>query len=269
MNSAAPVAIDSKRGVIIPTYNSGRLLEETVRQVIANWRPVIVVVDGSTDGSDDPVVALAGSEPGLHVLVSDKNEGKGAAVASGMRFAADAGLTHAAVFDADGQHNAPDLPRFMQASRDRPQAMILGLPVFGKEAPRLRVLGHHLANAFTALETCGGGIGDALCGLRVYPVLQAIAIFRSVRGARGFGVETQLAVRLSWQGVPAVNIPTAVSYVSLEDGGISHYRYLRDNAAMVVTHAMLLAGAIRRYPKLIARRTASAIRRMRASGAPA
>lgn len=268
MSSVAPVAIDSKRGVIIPSYNSGLLLEQTVRQVIAHWRPVIVVVDGSTDGSADPVVALARTESGLHVLVSEANEGKGAAVASGMRFAADAGLTHAAVFDADGQHNAPDLPRFMKASREHPEAMILGLPVFGDDAPRLRVFGHHVANAFTAVETCAGGIGDALCGLRVYPVLPAIGVFRSVRGARGFGVETHLAVRLSWQGVPAINLPTPVRYVSRTAGGISHYRYLRDNAAMVRTHATLLAGAILRYPRLIARGVARHVRRVRGPEAP-
>lgn len=254
MGNAAPVVIDNRRGVIIPTYNTGPLLGQTVRDVLAVWRPVIVVVDGSTDGSADEVIALARTEPGLHVLIAKKNEGKGAAIASGLRFAAEAGLTHAAVFDADGQHHAPDIPRFMEASRANPDAMILGVPVFGEDAPRVRVLGHHVANFFTALETCYGGIGDALCGFRVYPVLPSLEILGSVRGARGFGVETHLAVRLSWQGVPAVNLPTPVRYRPREMGGISHYCYVADNLRMIRIHAGLLAGTAWRLPSLAMRR---------------
>ena len=252
-----PPAIDARRGVIIPSFNSGPLLAETVREVLAFWRPVIVVIDGSTDGSGRSIAEASQGVAGLHVLTSTKNEGKGAAVASGLRFAAGHGITHAAVFDADGQHHAPDLPRFMEASRQNPWAMILGLPVFGPDAPLIRIFGHRLANFFCALETCGGGIGDSLFGFRIYPVQPALEVFRKTRGARGFDVETRLAVRLCWGGVPAVNLETPVRYRTRASGGISHYRYVRDNLLMVRTHAALLAGAAIRYPSLMLRRIAS------------
>ena len=256
-----PPATDTRRGVVIPSYNSGPLLAETVRDVLSVWLPVIVVVDGSTDGSGAEVANLAATTPGLHVLESAKNQGKGCAIASGLRFAADLGLTHVAVFDADGQHHAPDLPKFMEASRRDPGAMILGRPVFGPDAPRVRIAGHALANFFSAVETCGGGIGDSLFGFRVYPVLPALEVFRQTRGGRGFDAETQLAVRLCWSGVRAANLPTPVRYRTAQAGGISHFRYWRDNILLVRAHAALLAGAARRYPSLALRRLKSAISR--------
>ena len=252
MNPAGPSPVDARHGVIIPTYNSGPLLAETVREVLAFCRTVIVVVDGSTDGSAEPVLAMALGEPGLQVLISEKNQGKGTAIASGLRLAADSGLTHAATFDADGQHHAPDLPRFVEASRENPEAMILGQPVFGDEAPLIRILGHRVSNFFTALETCLGGIADSLCGFRVYPVVPALEVLRATRGARGFDVETQLAVRLRRRGIPAINLPTTVRYRTRATGGISHYRYVRDNLVMVRAHAILLAGAPFAYPRLMA-----------------
>ncbi len=263
--TAAPPESDARRGVVMPSYNSGRLLAATVREVLAVWRPVIVVVDGSTDGSGAEVADLAAAIPGLHLLESFENQGKGCAIASGLRFAADLGLTHAAVFDADGQHHAPDLPRFMEASRREPEAMILGVPIFGPDAPRVRIAGHVLANFFSAVETCGGGIGDSLFGFRVYPVMPALEVFRQMRGGRGFDAETQLAVRLCWSGIRAVDVPTPVRYRAAADGGISHFRYLRDNLVLVRAHAALLAGAARRYPSLALRRLKSAISRARGS----
>ncbi len=268
MDAAVAPVIDTRRGVVIPSYNSGPLLAETVRQVLEVWRPVIVVIDGSTDGSDRSVTALAATTPGLHVLTSTENLGKGCAIASGMRHAADQGLTHVAVFDADGQHHAPDLPRFIEASRENSPAMILGRPVFGPDAPRMRIFGHHLANFFSALETCGGGIGDVLFGFRVYPVVPALEVLRQPRRARGFDVETQLAVRLSWAGVPCVNLETPVIYRPKGAGGISHYRYWRDNILMIRTHAKLLAGAAFRYPALVLRRLAPLLPRFKREEEP-
>ncbi len=232
--------IDQRHGVIIPSFNSGPQLEKTVREVLAHWRPVIVVIDGSTDGSDKAIRSLAASTPGLHMLFSADNQGKGCAIMSGMRLAADQGLTHIATFDADGQHHAPDLVRFIETSRKNPSAMILGAPVFGPDAPRIRVMGHRIANFFSTLETYGAGLGDSLFGFRVYPVFPSLSIFRKIRNIHGFDVETQLVVRLSWKGIPAINLSTPVTYRSKAEGGISHFRYVRDNLLLIRTHALLV-----------------------------
>jgi hypothetical protein len=239
------------RCVIIPSYNSGRLLQETVRSVMAVWPLVVVVIDGSTDASERPVLEWAQTEPALHVIQLNENSGKGAAVLAGLEWAHQRGWTHAAVFDADGQHEAADLPRFMDASRLYPEAMILGLPVFGPDAPTIRVLGRRLGNWLTHLETLWGGIGDSLFGFRVYPVESSLRIMHNINGAREFDFDTQLVVRLFWSGVPPLNLPTPVSYRTAQAGGVTHFNYFRDNLLLTAVHTRLILLALLQLPRLV------------------
>lgn len=246
--------------VIIPTYNSGMLLEQTVREVLTVCKPVIVVVDGSTDSSEAPLMLLAAEEPQLRLIIQKENSGKGGAVLAGMEFAAARGFTHAAVFDADGQHEAKDLEVFRQASANHPEAMILGEPVFGEEAPALRVNGRKFGNWWTNLETLWGGIHDSLFGFRVYPIVPSVEILRSIRGGRRFDFDTQLAVRLYWRGVPPLNIPTRVYYRERAEGGVSHFKYLSDNLLLFRIHAQLTLLAMLRLPRLLRFRLRSALK---------
>ena len=106
--------------VLIPSYNPGPKVVETVLAARRQWNPVWVVVDGSTDGSADALRTLAAGDPGLRVLVLPENRGKGAAVLEGITTAAAAGFTHALTMDSDGQHPAELIPAFMLASQARP-----------------------------------------------------------------------------------------------------------------------------------------------------
>lgn len=139
--------------VLIPSYNPGRTVIDTVRAARRQWAPVWVVVDGSTDGSDAWLQAMAADDPGLRVIVQPANQGKGAAVLEGITRARAEGFTHALTMDSDGQHPADLIPRFMQASQAQPEAMVLGKPVFGPEAPALRVNGRKVSNGWANLET--------------------------------------------------------------------------------------------------------------------
>lgn len=242
----ATVPLDSRRAVLIPSYNSGPLLEQTVRAVLSVWRPVLVVLDGSTDGSGEAVATLGRGEPGLHVIEQSGNSGKGAAVCAGWNLLADRLFTHAAVFDADGQHEAADIPRFMQASEERPEALIMGMPVFGADAPRVRKIGHRIADFWARLETPGSRVGSSLFGFRVYPLLASLRIMQDTRLGRGFDFDTWTAVRLAQTGTPTVRISTPVRYHLPANDRISHFRYLRDNLLLFRTHARLLAHAARR-----------------------
>lgn len=235
---------DERRAVLIPSYNSGPLLMQTVRAVLAVWRPVVVVLDGSNDGSGQRVATLAREEDGLHLLEQTRNSGKGAAVLAGWRFLTEQGFTHAAVLDADGQHDANDLPRFMEAAATHPQSLIMGVPVFGPDAPRIRRLGHRIADFWARLEAPDSNLGSSLFGFRVYPVLPAMDIMQTTHLGRGFDFDTLLAVRLAQTGTPLVNLPTPVRYRPTAQGGISHFRYLRDNILLIRTHARLLLHAL-------------------------
>jgi glycosyltransferase involved in cell wall biosynthesis len=224
--------------VLIPAYNPGRLLEETVRDALLNWGDVWVVVDGSTDASHERLGP--GSAPGLNVIVRTQNGGKGSAVLTGARAALESGFTHALVMDADGQHPAQSIPFFMEASRAAPEALICGVPVFGPEAPRARLYGRKLSVGLVHLETSGKGAADPLFGFRVYPLKPLIRSLESTGGGRGYDFDPEMAVRLAWAGTPAINIEAACRYVSRDRGGISHFHYVRDNLRMVAMHARLI-----------------------------
>ena len=227
--------------VLIPSYNTGSILLPTVEEACAAWRPVWVVVDGSTDGSDRTLNGAA-CRPD-RMLSLPRNAGKGAAVLHGMRAAEAQGFTHALVMDADGQHSTADIGRFMAASRDRPDAMVLGQPVFGPDAPLPRVLGRRISNVLTRLETAPASVGDGLFGFRVYPIDPLRRIMERSRFMRRFDFDPEAVVRLAWHGCPAVNLPTRVRYPSRAEGGVSHFRYARDNLLLALMHARLLAGA--------------------------
>ena len=240
--------------VLIPSYNPGARALEAVRAARANWAPVWVVVDGSTDGSAAALTALAGTDPALRVLVRSRNGGKGAAVLDGLIAARRAGFTHALTMDADGQHPAECIGAFMSASLAAPAAMVLGDPVFDASAPEIRRRGRRIANWCTNLETLWAGVHDTLFGFRVYPIAPLIAVMQRSRWMRRFDFDAEAAVRLCWRRVPLVNLPAPVKYFTPDEGGVSHFNYWRDNALLTSMYLRLLAGFVLRLPVLIARR---------------
>ena len=237
--------------VLIPSYNTGSaLLQSTVKAVLSHHPDVWVVIDGSTDGSGDALAGWEERHPGLKVFNLPNNVGKGAAVLHGAKCAEEEGVTHLLAMDADGQHPAGRIEKFVHVANEHPDAMLLGCAVFGPEAPQLRVQGRKISNAWSNLETLGWGIGDSLFGMRVYPVKALLKAFQSTWFGRRFDFDTEMAVRIAWQGVPIVNVPTAVKYLSKDEGGVSQFRYFRDNTLLTWMHARLLIGFVLRLPLL-------------------
>lgn len=239
--------------VLIPSYNPGSKVVDVVAAVRAHWSPVWVVVDGSDDGSGEALDLLACSDPELRVLHLHRNCGKGAAVLRGLELAVEAGFSHVLTMDSDGQHSEKSIAEFMTASAAFPTAMILGEPQFDTSAPNLRVRGRRISNWWANLETLWAGIHDSLFGFRVYPIEPLLRIMRHQFWMRRFDFDVEAAVRLSWQGVPAVNIPAPVSYFRPDQGGVSHFRYGRDNALLTWMHARLFVGFLLRFPVLLLR----------------
>jgi len=244
--------------VLIPSYNPGTRVLATVRAARAQWEPVWVVADGSTDGSTEALTTLAQADAGVRVLVRARNGGKGAALFDGFLEAHRAGFTHALTLDADGQHPADCIGAFMRASAAAPQAMILGDPVFDASAPRIRLRGRRIANWSTNVVTLWAGIRDTLFGFRVYPIAPVVRVMRRSRWMRRFDFDAEVVVRLSWAGVPVVNLPAPVHYFTPAEGGVSHFNYWRDNVLLTSMYLRLLPGALFRLPVLIARRALNA-----------
>lgn len=242
--------------ILIPSYNTGGRVLQTVWDARQIWQPVWVVVDGSTDGTLEALRALARNDPDIRVLALPRNRGKGAAILHGLREAEAAGYTHAMTLDADGQHPTDKIREFMAASGANPEALILGLPVFDASAPRARMHGRKLSNWCAELETLGAGIGDSLYGFRVYPIAPLRGIMERQPWMRRFDFDAEAAVRLCWRGVRPINLAAPVKYFRPEEGGVSHFRYLRDNALLTWMHTRLILEGLVRLPFLLGRRLA-------------
>ncbi|MDE2625948.1 MAG: glycosyltransferase family 2 protein [Burkholderiales bacterium] len=240
--------------VIIPSYNTGPKVYDTVRAARAQWAPVWVVVDGSTDGTAEGLAQLAADDPDLRLIVLPQNQGKGAAVLAALEAARAQGYTHALTMDSDGQHPADLIRTFMESSLTHIDAMVLGQPVFDASAPLLRVRGRRISNGWTDLETLGAGIGDSLYGFRVYPIAELIGVMRHQPWMRRFDFDTEAVVRLAWAGVAPINRAAPVKYLSAEEGGVSHFHYGRDNALLTWMHTRLVIEFLLRLPLLLRQR---------------
>lgn len=230
--------------VLIPSYNTGRRLLSTVVEALEKGFPILVVIDGSTDGSERPVIDLARRTAELEVIVRPRNGGKGAAVLTGTHRAIGRGYTHILAMDADGQHPATHISSFFEAAEHGPEALIAGVPQFGPEAPKERMAGHRLCVRLAAWETLNAGVIDPLFGFRVYPTVALRDTMERTRTGRGFDFDPEIAVRLAWSGIPTVNLPAPCRYLSRAEGGVSHFNYVRDNLKMVRLHARLAASLL-------------------------
>lgn len=243
--------------VLIPSYNPGPKVYETVRDARRYWNPVWVVVDGSNDGTGEGLLRMAAEDPGLNVTVLPANQGKGAAVLAGLERASAQGFTHVLTMDSDGQHPAASIPQFMRASAAQPECMVLGVPAFDESAPSLRVKGRRISNWWANLETLWMGIGDSLFGFRVYPIQPLRKIMLRQRWMRRFDFDPEAAVRMCWLGVKPLNVSAPVRYLSANEGGVSHFNYWRDNVLLTWMHTRLFLEFVLRLPLLIGRRVQS------------
>jgi glycosyltransferase involved in cell wall biosynthesis len=235
---------------LIPIFDHDRTIRDVVKSLEPYATRCFIVDDGSGDATAGVLRALESEFEEVLVHRLPDNRGKGAAIVRGLELAAEHGFTHAVTLDADGQHDVRDVPRFLEASRDDPDALVLGQPVFDASVPKARLWGRQLSCGLVRLETLSGAICDPLCGFRSIPVVAALAVLRSARYGRRMEFDPELAVRMVLAGTPVVNVPTLVRY---PPGGTSHFRMFRDNARISWFHTRMIASMLLRLPALAAR----------------
>jgi glycosyltransferase involved in cell wall biosynthesis len=236
---------------VIPVYEHGRPAARVVDAVRAGGLDAILVDDGSGPDCAAALDAIARDASGIRLLRHATNQGKGAAVQTGLRAAALHGYTHALQIDADGQHALTDIGRFVAESRAHPEAVVCGEPVFAADAPRSRLYGRRLTNFWVSVNTWTRALPDAMCGFRVYPLGATVPLLDRFRLGRRMDFDIEILVRLHWQGVPMRWLRTAIAY---PPEGSSHFRMRRDNALITRAHALLFFGMLTRAPVLLARK---------------
>ena len=238
--------------LVIPVFNHGATLANVLAQLEPFGLPVILVDDGSGADTAHILRQLSNDHPERITLYTrTENGGKGAAVMDGLRQAQLLGFSHALQIDADGQHRSADLPRFLDAARDNPNALITGTPQYDASVPKGRLYGRYLTHVWVWINTLSLDIRDSMCGFRVYPLASTLAIINRAALGKRMEFDCEILVRLHWQGSPIINLPTAVQY---PENGLSHFRMLKDNLLISKMHARLFFGMLVRLPWILQRR---------------
>jgi len=216
---------DERYLVVIPAFNAERSVGGIVAEAKKVMDDVVVVDDGSVDRTGD-----AAREAGAHVLRHEHNRGKGAALKTGFGYACERGYDGIITLDADGQHLAHEIPKFIDCRAQTGADLIIGgrAHLFQHMLPRRR-----MANRFSAWSIAKAsktGITDSQSGFRFY----STHLLRSVRlHTDGFDMESEVIVRAGCGGFKVVTTPIDLGFV---DGvSTSHYKPLADTLRIAWT----------------------------------
>ncbi len=235
--------------IVIPVYNHERAIGAVVEGLRRFGVPCILVDDGSSIECARVLDALAATD-GVSLVRLAQNSGKGAAVLAGFAEAAKRGFSHVLQIDADGQHDVGDIPLFLQLAEANPEAVINGKPVYDESVPKARLYGRYATHIWVWINTLSLAIHDSMCGFRVYPIAAVQALQARHKLGSRMNFDTDILVRLYWDGLRVVNQPTRVAYPS---DGVSHFRVWADNVQISGMHTKLFFGMLRRIPRLLAR----------------
>lgn len=236
--------------VLIPCFNHGATMAQVLARLDPLGLPCIVIDDGSDSATRQQLESLAAGRPELTLVRLQQNAGKGAAVIRGLEEAKRASFSHAVQVDADGQHAIEDIPALLALAAQHPQSLISGQPIYDNSVPRARLYGRYVTHVWVWIETLSLQLRDSMCGFRVYPVEPTLRLAEQVPLGQRMDFDTEVMVRLYWQGHDSYFLPTRVTY---PEGGISHFDALRDNLRISWMHTRLFFGMLPRIPQLLFR----------------
>ena len=234
-----------KIAFIIPVYNHPHYLKALIEHLKIYALPIILINDGSNEETSTILKTFAQE---IVLVEHAQNMGKGQAVMTGIQKAKALGCSHALQLDADGQHCWEDIPQFLKATEQNPNAMVIGSPVFDASVPKKRLYGRYATHIWVWINTLSLEIKDSMCGFRVYPIESTVKLMSQYKLRPRMGFDSEILVHLKWQGVPFINIPTSVVY---PENGISHFKAWEDNVELSKMHATLFAGMLWRLPQLL------------------
>jgi glycosyltransferase involved in cell wall biosynthesis len=225
--------------IVIPVYNHARTLREVATRALDVCGDVLVVDDGSTDGSAEALRDLP-----VRFIRHEINRGKGVAILTAAAEARRLGMSHIITIDADGQHDPANISRFIPVIRENPLAIVIGKRIFNsKTVPFSSRFGRSFSNFWLRVET-GYSLKDTQSGFRSYPVI--VLEWLKLHDKR-YSFEVEVLVKAAWAKVALKEVDISVYYPE-PDKRISHFRPLMDNLALTVLHTRLFTRDILPMP---------------------
>ncbi len=234
--------------VVIPIYNHHLKIKAIVTRLIEMDLPCYLLDDGS-DADCMHTLDQLKSIRGVTLLRWPNNRGKGAVVCDGLAQAHADGYSHALQIDADGQHNLADVAHMLNEAESHPDCVISAQRAYD-DMPRHRKNGRLVTDIWVWINTLSLMIKDSMCGFRVYPLQSTLALLNRKSVGKRMDFDTDILVRLHWQGLDVLHVPTHVTY---EAEIPSHFDILKDNLRISRMHTCLFFGMLIRIPSLLAR----------------
>lgn len=229
---------------VIPVYNHGDTVGTVVRKAKEFNYPVIVVNDGSTDHTQDQLNKIEG----ITVLNHSSNIGKGAALKSGFKAAADV-ADFAISVDADGQHDLSDTPSLMNVLTQDKKSFVVGVRkgMDGENVPWTSRFGRLFSN-FWVFVSGGPWLHDTQSGFRIYPLPETCRL--KTVGQR-YQYEVEVLVKANWIKMPILEVPINVHY---QPGlkRVSHFKpfidFMRNSSIFtrLISQRILIPAPLRR-----------------------
>ncbi|MEZ2742246.1 glycosyltransferase family 2 protein [Paenalcaligenes hominis] len=221
--------------VVIPAYNEVRTIRTLVQRVLTHCPRIIVVDDGSTDGTCNQLEQLP-----IIILTNTLNQGKATSLRLAFKYALEHGAKCIITMDGDGQHNPNDLPRLLAVWRAWPNSIVIGSRLHDKiNIPTKRYYANRTA-CFWISWASGHAIADTQSGFRVYPEqVMRLAISSKVKSL-GFVFESEILIKAAQQGWRTVGVPIEGHYP--KDARPSHFRPVADISKIV----LMVAGQLLR-----------------------
>jgi len=236
---------------LIPTYNHHLVLKDIVGKLRKAKLEIIIIDDGSNTETQVALTEIETDDPEIHVFRHPINQGKGAAIETGLRRAAEGGFTHALQVDADGQHCLDNLQTFLDLSKKNPQVLLSGLPEYDTTIPLGRRIGRWFTHIWVWIETLSLKIKESMCGYRIYPIHKTLAITQNFSVGSRMDFDIEILVRLFWEGTPVLMSPVKVTY---PEGNLSNFNVISDNLRITKMHTRLVFLMLLNLRKIISNR---------------
>jgi glycosyltransferase involved in cell wall biosynthesis len=216
MTPGVPAPPDLRVAVVIPALNEGASIGEVVRGTRRFVPTVLVVDDGSSDGT-----GARANEARAEVVTHPANLGKGTAIRTGLSIVLERGYTHVLLMDGDGQHVAADVPALLAVASRPDVDVVIGERSFDRaRMPRARYYSNVLGSRVLSW-LIGRRVRDSQCGFRV---LRCAPLRDMTLTSIGYEIETELLIKLARRGARFAGVPITLTY----DGHVSKLRPVRD-----------------------------------------
>jgi glycosyltransferase involved in cell wall biosynthesis len=218
---------------VLPALDEAGAIAAVIRGVRPHVEEVLVVDDGSTDGTAD-----AATRAGATVVRHDTNRGKGCALRTALAYVLDRPFTHVLLMDADGQHAPDDVPAVIAAGNDPAVDLVVGERAFSRRAmPRARYYSN-VIGSWALSKFIGVPVADTQSGFRL---IRCDALRRIDLTARGYEIETEMLIRLMRRGARLRRVAVRAVY----GAGRSKLRPVRDTTrtCLLAVKYRFLSGA--------------------------